>query len=797
MKKQINFSDSLNDLLIQAENRKVIQLVHKSNQTKENSLLVREHQMINFGTCGYLGLEKHPQLINACKNFAEKHGTQFSISRTYVTDENSIRLEKKLSQIFQGNPVLTSSSTTLMHTCIIPFLMTQNDLLILDQQCHASIQSAVQQVQSKGVKVEIIKHSNLQMLHDKLLKNENSFERIWYLCDGVYSMFGDLAPIDELNQLMHRFPNFFLYIDDAHGMSWSGPNGCGRIYPEIVGNKRTMYVTTMAKGFGVMGGIAVFPNQDWYAKIKRYGGALTHSHPIPPPILGACLASADLHLSDEMSEIQNRLQDNIRYAHECLKRTKLPIVSNPETPIFYVACGKPEFAYELINGVMNDGFYVSIGMFPAVPLKKAGLRFTINAAHTKQEISSFVKSVELRFDECLDKLNVSLEQIMKSFGITNQKSTDDSNHQSRLRINYRRSINEIDAEVWNDCLGEHGNFDHETLQMMEKAFDGNNKTEDNWDFHYILIHDALNNLILATFLTSALIKDDLFHNEKISQEVEELRKDQPYAFCSKTLMMGSLCTEGDHLFINLESPLYEEAFRELLHKIEEIQRSEQIAQVLLRDFEETNPNLKKILHNQAYLELSLPPTNIVKIEQDDEKMFYASLGKRNKRHIREDVYRYSSKVELEIADNLSTEELEKTYDMFLAVNKKNKGINVFPYPKKFFNEINNSSKWEFIKVYAEGKLAAISICYLGISVYQPLLVGIDYELNNKVNAYRQLLYQVCLRAIHLHKKSILLGFTADVEKRKVGAKQVNKFAYLHLEDTFVYDALERIQYQNK
>ncbi|MFN5418118.1 MAG: aminotransferase class I/II-fold pyridoxal phosphate-dependent enzyme [Flavobacteriia bacterium] len=185
---------------------------------------VNHESKLNFGTCGYLGLEKHPAILSGAQEYMFKFGMQFSVSRTYIQSTYSITLEETLSKLYDGLPVLTSSSTTLMHAAIIPYLIDKDDVILLDQQCHASMQSSVLQTLSSGTKLDIIRHSDMQMLENKLKIYTSKCTKVWYFADGVYSMFGDVLPINQLNHLLSKYENFNLYVDDAHGMSWAGTN---------------------------------------------------------------------------------------------------------------------------------------------------------------------------------------------------------------------------------------------------------------------------------------------------------------------------------------------------------------------------------------------------------------------------------------------------------------------------------------------------------------------------------------------------------------------------------------------
>ena len=372
-----NIIDTINDIVNQAKQHGVSHLYDDSDQWLGHHLKVKGKELINFGTCGYLGLETHPKLIEKAIEQTKRYGTQYSISRALMTSKNNRELEDKLELMFDGHKTIVFSSTSLAHVAVIPIVVNTTDLIILDQQTHVSIQTATQIMASKGVPVEIIRHNNLEMLERKIQTERDKYDKIWYMIDGVYSMFGDLAPLDELNELAKKYPSLHFYIDDAHGMSWTGTHGSGCVFEKFKTNHKTILATTMAKGYGSLGGIIVFPDNETYNKVILHGGALSYSHPIAPAVLGASIASAAIHLSDEIYTIQNELKDKIDYCNELMKNSVFPVLSNPHTPIYFIGTGQPNVGYNFNKRILSEGFYVNIGLFPAVPVKNTGLRFTI------------------------------------------------------------------------------------------------------------------------------------------------------------------------------------------------------------------------------------------------------------------------------------------------------------------------------------------------------------------------------------------------------------------------------------
>ncbi len=461
-----NFVDTINDILIEAKKKEVI-LLESQNKTWTGDLLnINQKDLINFGTCGYLGLENHPRIVERTIEYTKNFGTQFSISRSYVISQQNKLLENLLSQIFNHKPVIVFTSTTLTHISIIPIVVGYQDAIILDQQAHISIQNAAQLMASKSVPIDIIRHSSLEMLEYKIKTLYDKHDKIWYMIDGVYSMYGDIAPIKEINALMEKYPKLHLYVDDAHGMSWYGKNGCGRIFEDCEQNKKTIYVSTLAKGFGTMGGLVVFPNNEWYNKVCMHGGPLAYSHPIPPPMLGASIASAEIHLSSEIYELQKSLKQKLLFANSLFKGSHLPLISNPETPIFFVGTGQPTVGYNLNSKIIQNGFYVNIGLFPAVPIKNTGLRFTINNHLTTSQIKEFVDALNLHYPKALQEEGKTLNDVLKAFKLPLVDETEQKVNKASFKLQEFESIKNISKSDWNSIYLDKGNFDWEALLLL-------------------------------------------------------------------------------------------------------------------------------------------------------------------------------------------------------------------------------------------------------------------------------------------------------------------------------------------
>ena len=215
-----------NQIIEQGRSVGILHNVINNYKTDGKNLLINDKRVTYFGNCSYLGLENDLRLKEAAIDAIERYGIQFSCSRTYARIPLYDEIEFLLSQIF-GRPTIAAPTTTLAHMSTVPVLMRRNDVIIIDQQAHSSMHDALAIAKDMGAQVEILRHNRMDMLESRLKKLIQQYDRVWFMTDGIFSMFGDIAPLSTLSNLMNKYDNFYCYIDDAHGMSWTGQHGCG------------------------------------------------------------------------------------------------------------------------------------------------------------------------------------------------------------------------------------------------------------------------------------------------------------------------------------------------------------------------------------------------------------------------------------------------------------------------------------------------------------------------------------------------------------------------------------------
>lgn len=786
--------DVIDHVVTSGKNKKIMHLASEEEVFDGEFLKINNQELINFGTCGYLGLEKHPHILAKSHELLDRYGSHFSISRAFVKAPYLEELESLISKMFDNHPVVIYPSTSVTHQSVLGTIIQPSDLIILDQQVHYSVQYPCQFAKLQGTMVKMIRHNSMEMLEDFIKRGYNQYDKIWYMADGVYSMYGDLPQKKELLYLLEKYPKFHLYFDDAHGVGWTGTNGCGSVFEYFKHSERVVLISTLAKGFGSIGGIAIFNDLEMYRKVDIYGGILSYTHPLSPANVGAAIGSAEILLSEKGQVYQEELKDLMEYLNTKLEDLNLTNTSSNETPIYFIGGGSVKITHNLIQRVMADGLYVNTATYPVVPNDKSGLRFTLTRHNTKEHIDQLVSSIGKNFHLAVAEENEDLEKIYKTFKIPFKgENTKKSGNSGNVSVFSYTSIDEIDVQLWDNLFKDNGSYSHNGLRCIEEIFSNNEKVEENWGFHYLIIKDENNEVIVATFFTSGLYKDDLLALENISMQIEKQREQDPYYLCSKTLAMGSLFTEGNHLFINEKNPLVNEALSDFFVEVEKLKKATDSTVVILRDFQSDFKYIE-FFENEGFAKISMPNVNVIQIQNwnTNEEFLEQIPSKNNKRNIQRYVFKYEDQFDVTFKNTINTAEAEHYYDLFQNVKRDNHAVNYFKYPAKITKTLSKYEDWEFMDIKLKGGDEAICCVwsFRGDKHYSPLIMGLNYEYVESMNLYKQAIFQLVKRANYLNKEKVFLGYSADYEKQKYGAITVPLYAFIKLDDTFNTELIE-------
>jgi 7-keto-8-aminopelargonate synthetase-like enzyme len=735
--------------------------------------------LVNFGSCSYLGLEMDPRMRQAVCDAVMRYGTQFSSSRAYLSSPQYPELETLLSEMF-GGYVLVTPTTSLGHLSAMPVLIGADDALILDQQVHNSIQTAAHQLRVHGTPVEMIRHNRMDRLVKMIDRLAPDHRNIWYAADGVYSMFSDYAPFAELAELQERYPQLHLYIDDSHGIGWAGKHGRGPALDALGGRDRLVVAGSLNKSFAAAGGALVFPDPELRRRVRTLGGPMLFSGPIQPPMIGAAIQSARIHLSEELEIRQAALRERIELFDELIAEFCLPLATVDATPIRYVPIGLPVIAQDVVEQLMTDGFYTNLGTFPAVPMKECGVRMTLTLHHTLDDIRALVGALARHVPPALER------------GAAGRRKAA----VPALRLEHQRSVASLDAAEWDGLLGERGTFTADGLAFLERAFGREGeRPEDKWDFHYYVVRNREGKAVLATFFTAALWKDDMLAAPEVSKLVEEKRAiEGEYWLTSRTFAMGSLLTEGDHLYLDRNAD-WKGALELLMVAVGEHAAAAGAGTIVLRDLHAADRELAEAIRERGFAPVSLPDSLVYEPVAGRDEEWLASLSAKARVHQRKSVLPFDGLYEVEFLGLggrvPSAAELDHLYSLYLNVQQRGLDLNTFPLPRTVFRDMLAHDSWELmtLRLRETGRVVAFGAHFAGARHYAPMVVGLDYDYVRSHGAYRQALRQALLRGRALRSKRVLLGMGATFEKARFGAHVQRRTAFAQASDHYSAEVL--------
>lgn len=804
------------------------------HQYVEDTVLDGKHlqldgrRLLSFGSCSYLGLEMDPRLREGVHRAVDRWGTQFSSSRAYLSAPPYLELEQKLAAVFGGH-VLPVSSTTLGHLSAIPVLCQEKDAVLLDRMVHHSVQLASTHARAQGTLVELVRHGDWAALEKRVAELAPLHRRVWYMLDGVYSMFGDLPDVEELKRLLSRYPNLYLYCDDAHGMSLAGEHGRGMHLSRMGWHPRMVLATSLNKAFASAGGCLVFQDPELRDQVRICGGPYTFGGPVQPPMLGAAIASADIHLSPDIVKFQAELNRGVTHLNEELTRRQLPLLEKNGTPIFFIKGGPIRMSYAVVQRLADEGFFLTVATYPAVPLKRSGVRLSITRHHSLADLTALSQALEHHYPRALEDVGLTREDVEREFDVhTESRERSRLGKLSRLfevtasaprltpavrpgttatgqplTLETHPSIAAIPRAEWDSLVGHRSSFDHATLRSFETIFSGRQEPESNWGWHYFVVRSGTRP-VAATFFTDALWKDDMLMRAEVSDRIEQQRVSDPYFLTSRAMAMGSLLTEGNHLFLDRTGP-WQEALSMILEAAAAAQRAVGATSLVLRDLPEGDTELDNVLLEHGLVKMPmLAGHSIDLLRWNTEDEFFATLGNRTRRRVAADVrkeqqYFTVKRFKHGVDPAPSAAEFEYFYSLYKRVKDRKRRLNTFDLPTDVVQKLWMTPGWELMALHlsperrgpADGKAVAMVLSFVSDDRMVATVCGLDGE-QRKVSVYRQLLWRLMLRAKELGVKSLELGMDSEREKARLGAEPRLQCAYVELSDHYSAELMGHI-----
>jgi glycine C-acetyltransferase len=342
-------------------------------------MIVDGKRVLNFCTNNYLGLANHPKMREAAKAAVDLWGVGPAAVRSIAgTQALHVELERRLAAFKGVEDALYVQSGFCANQAAIPPLVGKEDVIFSDRLNHASI---IDGARLSGAKIVVYEHCDPADLAAKITEHLPQYRRGLMVTDGVFSMDGDVAPLDQLMEVADRH-GVLTMVDDAHGEGVLGRGGRGIVDHFGLHGKFDVEIGTLSKAFGVVGGV-IAGKKAIVDYIRQKARPFLFSSANTPADTAACLAAVDLLEASEA--LVEKLWANAEYFRGELQRLGFD-TGRSQTPIVPVMLGEAGLAKQFSRVLFEAGvFAMSIG-FPTVPKGLARIRVMNTAAHSRADL---------------------------------------------------------------------------------------------------------------------------------------------------------------------------------------------------------------------------------------------------------------------------------------------------------------------------------------------------------------------------------------------------------------------------
>ncbi len=373
------------------------------NQIKEDGLFKEERiivtpqdavikistgeEVINFCANNYLGLSSHPEVVQAAKDTLDSHGFGMSSVRFICgTQDIHKTLEKKIAEFYGTEDTILYAAAFDANGGVFEPLLTAEDAIISDSLNHASIIDGVRLCKAKRYRYANSDMGDLEKQLQQANEDKARFKVI--VTDGVFSMDGLVAPLDEICDLADKY-DAMVMIDECHATGFIGPKGKGTLEEKGVMGRIDIITGTLGKALGgAMGGYTT-AKKEIIALLRQRSRPYLFSNSLAPAIVGASIKVFEMLEND--TSLRDKLQQNTEYFKKGMKEAGFDIIDG-DSAIVPVMLYEAKLSQDMANMLLEKGIYVIGFFYPVVPKDKARIRVQLSAAHTKEHLDFAIRA---------------------------------------------------------------------------------------------------------------------------------------------------------------------------------------------------------------------------------------------------------------------------------------------------------------------------------------------------------------------------------------------------------------------
>ncbi len=339
---------------------------------------------IMFSSNNYLGFANNKEIKEYSKIILDKFGTGTAASRLVSgTCEIHKELEKSIIKFKGTEDAIVFNTGYCANAGTLSSLFNDGDVIFSDELNHASIIDGCKLSKAKTI---VYKHNDMNDLVNKI--KHVSFKNGVIVTDAVFSMDGDIANLPKIIEISKKY-NLFSYVDEAHSTGVLGANGHGIVEHFNLSEKPDILMGTLSKAIGSEGGY-IAGKKVLIDYLRNTARSYIFSTAISYAAVSASLKAFDI-LSRDNSSVQ-KLHENIKTFNEELKKININV--NSETPIFFITIGDEGKALSASKYLFEHGYFIKAIRYPTVKKNRAGLRITLSALHTKEDIINLCKALK-------------------------------------------------------------------------------------------------------------------------------------------------------------------------------------------------------------------------------------------------------------------------------------------------------------------------------------------------------------------------------------------------------------------
>ncbi|MEM8998707.1 MAG: glycine C-acetyltransferase [Bacteroidota bacterium] len=342
-------------------------------------------KVINFCANNYLGLSSHPEVIEAAKNTLDTHGFGMSSVRFICgTQDIHKELEEKIADFYGTEDTILYAAAFDANGGVFEPLLTAEDAIISDSLNHASIIDGVRLCKAKRYRYA---NNDMDDLERQLKKAKSDGARFAIIVtDGVFSMDGLLAPLDEICNLAEAY-DALVMIDECHATGFIGETGRGTLEEKGVMDRIDIITGTLGKALGgAMGGYTT-GKKEIIDLLRQRSRPYLFSNSLAPAIVGASIKVFDMLKND--TTLRDKLQANTSYFKEGMRKAGFDIIDG-DSAIVPVMLYDARLSQQMANMLLQKGIYVIGFFYPVVPKEKARIRVQLSAAHTQNHLDKAI-----------------------------------------------------------------------------------------------------------------------------------------------------------------------------------------------------------------------------------------------------------------------------------------------------------------------------------------------------------------------------------------------------------------------